>query len=59
MWSVYSKPIKSDKRHRAKSFNFTPRYNDDVLLLSLQNNLTFSDCISDIYPVELGNHRDN
>ena len=37
--------IKSDKRHLAKSFNFTFRYIDDVISL---NNPKFGDFINDI-----------
>ena len=41
-------PIKTGKRHLAKSFNFTYRYTDDVLSI---NNPKFGDYIDFIYPV--------
>ena len=42
--------LKSDKRHLAKSFNFTFRYIDDVMSL---NNNKFGDFVDAIYPEEL------
>ena len=42
--------IKTDKRHLAKSFNFTFRYIDYVMSL---NNTKFGDFVDAIYPEEL------